>query len=337
MRRFGRAFSEPEVYCGCAVRGIRGRIFDRAAVAAPTSTRTPAYEIVTDLCDEHPRLEPCATGRVSGPASDEGDRGERVDVREPAQRPLPTRPAGAALAAEAERRPTVRAALAASGPVGRLRIEPYEKHGERNTVVSGTLTSSAPLERIVMRLAHGDWLFSLHPDDRETTWDVRRTPLGKFSAVVPELLWAHLQRRRDTRAYPYVGPVEVLGSDRPVSKLHRKHRSIADLVKRLRLAERRWSIVDNWDADLCAIGIARADRPRRLIYVSTWKQRRGRFWYECETPKGRDPTDYKVVARGEDVDFATLMRAMEQHLGRKKACARRTRRSQSGRTSSGDA
>jgi hypothetical protein len=212
----------------------------------------------------------------------------------------------------------LRRALAASGPVGRLRIEPYEKHGERNTVVEGTLTSSAPLERIVMRLAHGDWLFSLHPDYRDATWDVRRTPLGVDSALLPELLWAHFQRRRDTRAYPYVGPVELRGCDRPLSKHHRKHRSIADLVKRLRLAERGWGIVDDWDADLCAIGIARDDRPRQLVYVSTWRQKRGRYWYECETPKGRAATDYLVVDTGEDVPFETLLRAMKRHLGKRK-------------------
>lgn len=100
----------------------------------------------------------------------------------------------------------VRSALAASGPVGRLRIEPYEKHGERNTVVWGTLTSGAPLERIVMRLAHGHWLFSLHPDDSDATWDVRRTPLGRDSALVDELLWMHFQRRRGSRPYPLTGP-----------------------------------------------------------------------------------------------------------------------------------
>jgi hypothetical protein len=101
----------------------------------------------------------------------------------------------------------LRRALAASGPVGRLRIEPYQKHGERNMVVWGTLTSRAPLERIVMRVAHGDWLFSLHPDQREATFDVRRTPLGNDSVLVDELLWAHFQRRRDSRPYPLTGPV----------------------------------------------------------------------------------------------------------------------------------
>lgn len=209
----------------------------------------------------------------------------------------------------------IRSALGASGSVGRLRIEPCEKYGERNTVVWGTLMASAPLERIVMRLAHGDWLFSLQPDDRSATWDVRRTPLGADSAITRELLWAHFQRRRDTRAYQYVGPVERSGSDRPASKLHRKHRSIAALVQRLRLRDRGWSIMDNWDADLCAVGIAHAGRPRRLVYVSTWNQRQGRFWYECETPTGRGERDFEVVESGEDVDFGTLKSAMERHLG----------------------
>lgn len=210
----------------------------------------------------------------------------------------------------------VRAALAASGPVGRLRIKPDERHGERNTVVWGTLTSSAPLERIVMRLAHGQWLFSLHPDDRDATWDARRTPLGAENAIVPELLWAHVQRWRDTRAYAYVGPVEPRESDRPESKHHLKHRSISKLVERLRPADRGWSIVDHWDGDLCAVGIAQPRRLSRLVYVSTWRMRPGRYYYECEAPSGRKETDYEVVETGEDVDFAALLSAMERHLVR---------------------
>lgn len=209
----------------------------------------------------------------------------------------------------------VRAALAASGPVGRLRIEPYEQHGERNTVVWGTLTSGAPLERIVMRLAHGQWHFSLTPDDRHATWDVRRTPLGAESAIVPDLLWAHVVRWRDTRAYAHVGPVELRESDRPASKHHLKHRSICKLVERLRPADRGWAIVDHWDADLCAIGIAHPRRLRRLVYVSTWRMRPGRYSYECEAPSGPKETDYEVVETGEDVDFVTLTSVMARHLG----------------------
>jgi hypothetical protein len=101
----------------------------------------------------------------------------------------------------------VRAALARSGRVGRLRIEPYEKHGERNTLVEGTIESGRPLERIVMELAHGRWLFSIAPDHREASWDVRRTPLGRDSALVDELLWAHFDRHRDSRPYPLTGPL----------------------------------------------------------------------------------------------------------------------------------
>jgi hypothetical protein len=128
----------------------------------------------------------------------------------------------------------VRGTLAASGPVGRLGIEPYEKHGERNTVLWGTLTSSAPLERIVMRLAHGWWQFRIRPDEREALWDVRGKRNDRDDAVVPELLWAHVQRYRDSRAYPFVGPVDG-GTKRPVP-----------WSKRPRSIRRLWPKLDVW-------------------------------------------------------------------------------------------
>jgi hypothetical protein len=73
----------------------------------------------------------------------------------------------------------------------------------------------------------------------------------------------------------------------------KKDRSIRSLVASLRLEEHSWVIVDPWEADLFAVGIGRADQPRRRVYVSTWKQPKGRYYYECETPTGSDPTDYE--------------------------------------------
>jgi len=207
----------------------------------------------------------------------------------------------------------VRAALAASGPVGRLRIEPYEKHGERNTVVWGTLTSGAPLERIVMALAHGRWTFRLHPDEREAIWDVRARGNDLDSAIVPDLLWAHVQRYRDTRAYPFTGPVSA-GTKRSVP-WSKKPRSIRRLWPKLEVWSHGWDVVDDWDADLYALGICKSGNPRRRVYISTWKKRSGRYYFECEAPRGRGATNYKVVAQGEDVGFETLLRAMERHLG----------------------
>jgi len=89
-----------------------------------------------------------------------------------------------------------------------------------------------------------------------------------------------------------------------------KHESIAGLASALSLRERGWTETDNWDGDLFAVGIARADDPRHMVYVSTWKKARGRYYYECETPTGPDATDYVVTQGGEDVDFDALRRAI---------------------------
>ena len=93
-----------------------------------------------------------------------------------------------------------------------------------------------------------------------------------------------------------------------------KDRRITALLEWLELPARGWIVVDHWDADLCAIGLARADAPRRLVYVSVWRRAVDRFDYECEVPTGPDPTDYRVIATAEDVDLATLVRVLDDHL-----------------------
>jgi len=93
-----------------------------------------------------------------------------------------------------------------------------------------------------------------------------------------------------------------------------KDKSIQRLLRDLPLEARSWVTVDHWDDDLLAVGIARRDEPRRLVYVSTRKAARGRYYYECEVPTGPDPTDYQVTDEGDDVDFDTLLRAMTKHL-----------------------
>jgi hypothetical protein len=94
-----------------------------------------------------------------------------------------------------------------------------------------------------------------------------------------------------------------------------KDSSIVRLIAALSLPERGWVETDTWDGDLCAVGIARSDDPRRVVYVSTWKKLSGRYYFECETPTGPGATDYEVKDRGEDVDFDSLLKGMERHLG----------------------
>lgn len=93
-----------------------------------------------------------------------------------------------------------------------------------------------------------------------------------------------------------------------------KDASIRGLVEALDFKGNGWVMTDQWDGDLCAIGIAAAGRPRPLVYVSTRKMAPGRYYFECETPNGPDPTDYEVTDQGDDVDLETLRGAMVRHL-----------------------
>ncbi|MEZ4462461.1 MAG: hypothetical protein R3E66_22605 [bacterium] len=90
-----------------------------------------------------------------------------------------------------------------------------------------------------------------------------------------------------------------------------KHESILDVVRKLQLHHPSWILVDHWEADLCAIGIAEAHEPRRLAYVSTWKQPAGRYFLELESPEGED---YKVDGTFEAVDFEELEGRIFGHL-----------------------
>lgn len=92
-----------------------------------------------------------------------------------------------------------------------------------------------------------------------------------------------------------------------------KDESILALLDRLQLTSRRWAVVDHWEADLFAVGIAHHDDPRRLVYVSTWNKPVGRYYFDCETPTSDDPLDYESH-EVEDADFETLVAAMEAHL-----------------------
>ena len=94
-----------------------------------------------------------------------------------------------------------------------------------------------------------------------------------------------------------------------------KEKSILRLLERLDLEKRGWIVLDNWDADLCAVGIAVANRPRQLVYVSTFNRGPGVYHFECETPTGDSDAEYVITHRNEKASFAELLHALESHLG----------------------
>jgi hypothetical protein len=94
-----------------------------------------------------------------------------------------------------------------------------------------------------------------------------------------------------------------------------KDESIIRVLAALDLPRRGWQVVDHWDADAHAIGIARHSDPRRLVYVSTFGRHDGRYDYECESPIGPKEVDYVGTDRAEDVTFEQLVAALGRHLG----------------------
>lgn len=93
-----------------------------------------------------------------------------------------------------------------------------------------------------------------------------------------------------------------------------KDQGILDLLAKLDLSERGWAVVDHWEVDLCAIGVALAEDPRRLAYISTYNMEPWIYNYECEDPNESDPEDCITAGAGENVDFDTLLAVMQRHL-----------------------
>jgi hypothetical protein len=93
-----------------------------------------------------------------------------------------------------------------------------------------------------------------------------------------------------------------------------KDPSILALLDRLDLSAHNWLIVDHWDADECAIGIARADQPRRLVYISTFETGPDRYAYDCEEPNGVEETGHVVVDRGVVSGMSALEAVLRRHL-----------------------
>lgn len=94
--------------------------------------------------------------------------------------------------------------------------------------------------------------------------------------------------------------------------------SILELLDRLsrELPSSAWQVVDHWEADRCAIGVARGDDPRVLVYVSTYGLELGRYSYECEVPvSGESPRSFRAVSQAHSVEWDLLLAVIKQHLG----------------------
>ena len=74
-------------------------------------------------------------------------------------------------------------------------------------------------------------------------------------------------------------------------------------------------VIDHWDADRCAIGIAKPDNHRVLVYISTFTQPAFSYAVELEVPSAEnDDEAYQVIEQYEKVDFARLVDLIAVHL-----------------------
>jgi hypothetical protein len=93
-----------------------------------------------------------------------------------------------------------------------------------------------------------------------------------------------------------------------------KSKAIRHLIDKLSLEENKWEIKDYWEGDLCAIGVIKQGNNNRLAYISSYNRENGKYYYEMEINTGSEETDFRVIGKGEDVDFETLFEVIKSHL-----------------------
>lgn len=77
-----------------------------------------------------------------------------------------------------------------------------------------------------------------------------------------------------------------------------------------------FQIIDDWEADLCAVGIARPDDPNKVAYISTYGLPEGQYACHIDIwPSEGSDGGYKNIAQLERVGFATLVTAITEYLG----------------------
>ena len=82
-----------------------------------------------------------------------------------------------------------------------------------------------------------------------------------------------------------------------------KDKTLIDLIEKLKLRINfnLIEIVNNWDADLCAIGLKRQDR---LVYLSTWNFADGIYEgydYDFELLNEQEPENSNVIKEARNV------------------------------------
>lgn len=97
-----------------------------------------------------------------------------------------------------------------------------------------------------------------------------------------------------------------------------KDESITRMLTELRaqLGEGAFDVVDHWDTDSFATGIARPDDHGVLVYVSTLALRKGKYWVSLELPpKPGDDQPYVLAGEAEAQGIQELASIVRAHFG----------------------
>ncbi|MEM9152029.1 MAG: hypothetical protein AAGB19_16455 [Cyanobacteria bacterium P01_F01_bin.3] len=96
----------------------------------------------------------------------------------------------------------------------------------------------------------------------------------------------------------------------------RKDKAILALISKLEqsLGGKVFDIVDHWEADSCAIGIASKSDHRTLVYVGCYGCEEKHYSFACEVADGEDVSEYKTVDEGECVPYDYLLKKVKIHL-----------------------
>jgi hypothetical protein len=77
----------------------------------------------------------------------------------------------------------------------------------------------------------------------------------------------------------------------------------------------RFVVIDHWDADLNAIGVASPEDPHRLVYICAGSEEPERYFVELETaPSEGSDLPYESVGKFTSVDREQLARIVKDHL-----------------------
>jgi hypothetical protein len=97
-----------------------------------------------------------------------------------------------------------------------------------------------------------------------------------------------------------------------------KHESIARMLDELRaeLGDDAFDVVDHWDSDTFATGIARPDDHGVLVYVSTHDGRKNKYWVSLELPpKPGDAGPFVPAGEGLANGIQELASIVRAHFG----------------------